>query len=70
MELCLSFHLGLKHNHIDHICMVSPLCVFGYVISVLLVFGISFGSIRTQHVAHRRLYRDVCADVRENFAFF
>ena len=69
-ELSLNFHSRLKYNHIDRICMVFPLCEFGYVTSVLFVFGISFGSIRTQHVANRRLYRDVCADVRVKFAFF
>ena len=70
MELSLSFHSDLKHNHIDHICMVSPLYVFGYDISVLVMFGISFGSIRTQHVANRFEYRDVFADVHVKFLFF
>ena len=70
MELCLSFHLSLKHNHIDHICMVFPLCVFGYGFSVLLMYEISFGSIRTQHVVNRFVYRDVFADGQVMFPFF
>ena len=70
MELSLSFHSDLKHNRIDHICMVSLLYVFGYDISVLVMFGISFGSIRTQHVANRFQYRDGFADDQVKFALF
>ena len=70
MELSLSFHSDLKHNRIDHICMVFLLYVFGYDISVLVMFGISFGSIRTQHVANRFEYRDDFADVYVEFVFF
>ena len=50
--------------------MVFPLCVFGYVISMIVDLGISFGSIRTQHVANRFVYRDVFADVHVKFLFF
>ena len=70
MELSLSFHSDLKHNRIDHICMVSLLYVFGYDISVLVMFEISFGSIRTQHVANRFVYPDDFADVYVEFVFF
>ena len=70
MELSLSFHSDLKHNRIDHICMVSPLYVFGYDISVLVMFGISSDSIRIQHVANRFEYRDDFADVYVEFVFF
>ena len=70
MELALSFHSRLKHNHIDHICMVSLLCVLVYGLSVLVMFGISFGSIRTQHVANRFEYRDGFADDQVKFALF
>ena len=70
MKLPLGFHSRLKHNHIDHICMVSPLYVFGYDISVLVMFGISFGSIRIPHVANRFEYRDDFADVQVKFVFF
>ena len=70
MELSLSFHSDLKHNRIDHICMVSPLYVFGYDISVLVMFGISFDSIRTQHVSNRFEYRDGFADVQVKLIFF
>ena len=65
MELSLSFPSDLKHNYIDHICMVFLLCVFVYVVSILPMFGISFGNIRTRNVADR-LYRDVLADVESN----
>jgi len=65
MELPLSFPSDLKHNHIDHICMVFLLCVFVYVVSILPMFGISFGNICTRNVADR-LYRDVLADVESN----
>ena len=70
MELSLSFHSDLKHSHIDHICMVSLLYVFGYDISVLEMSGISFDSIRTLHVANRFEYRDDFADVQVKFVFF
>ena len=69
MELSSSFQLVLRHNHIDHICMVFLRCVFANARLILFLLGISFGSIRIQNVAFH-LYQGELFDVLVMFHFF